>query len=342
MVRRAVVVLASLFAFSAWSQAQVSPTIQSSRSDSALSPTSRHSNSISGSVLGSDNKPMRDVRVELSDVHTGQVVNSSYTGLGGDFEFTQIPQGTYRVVAVSGTQQAEEVVEVSSWSSIVNLRLPSRGKSDDDAARRNTISVAQYRVPEKAREELRKAREASTKGRMDEAQSRVARALEIHPAYADALTFRAILKLTAKDTAGAVLDLEKAIECDGNYAMAYMVLGTAFNIQSKFDEAIRALERGESLAPDAWQAYFELGKAYAGKADFNAAVAKLDRAQTLAPPDYPLVRLVRAHVLMQLHRYSDAVADLLLYLEKKPNGQDSDLAQKMLEQAQEAMANAQK
>lgn len=284
---------------------------------------------------------MRDVRVELRDFHTGQVVNSGYTGLGGDFEFTQVPQGSYRVVALSGTQQAEEVVEVSSWSSIVNLRLPSRSKSDDDATRRNTISVAQYQVPEKARDELRKAREASTKGRMDEAQSRVARALEIHPAYADALTFRAILKLTTKDTEGAVLDLQKAIECDGNYAMAYMVLGTAFNIESKFDEAIRALERGESLAPDAWQAYFELGKAYAGKADFKTSLAQLNRAQTLAP-DYPLIRLVRAHVMMQLHQFSDAVADLQVYLEKKPNGQDSDLAQKMLLQAQAAMANAQK
>jgi tetratricopeptide (TPR) repeat protein len=201
--------------------------------------------------------------------------------------------------------------------------------------------VAQYRVPEKAREELRKAREASTKGRMDEALSRVAKALEIHPQYADALTFRAVLKLTTKDTAGAVLDLQKAIEYDGNYAMAYMVLGSALNIQSKFDEAIRTLERGESLAPGAWQAYFELGKAYAGKADFKSSLAQLNRAETLAP-EYALIRLVRAHVFIQLHQFSDAVADLQVYLEKKPNGQDSDLAQKMLLQAQEGMAKAQK
>jgi tetratricopeptide (TPR) repeat protein len=292
-------------------------------------------------VLDSDNKPARDVRVELRDVHTGQVVNSVYTGGGGDFEFTGVPQGTYHLVALSGTQQAEEVVEVSSWNSLVNLRLPSHGKPETDASKRNTVSVAQYRVPEKAREELRKAREASTKGRMDEAQSRVAKALEIHPAYADALTFRAILKLTAKDTPGAVLDLQKAIECDGSYAMAYMVLGSAFNIESKFDEAIRALERGESLSPDAWQAYFELGKAYAGKGDYKTSLAQLNRAQTLAP-EYALIHLVRAHVLMQLHQFADAVADLQVYLTKKPNGPDSDLAQKMLAQAQGAMSDAEK
>lgn len=340
MVRRAVVVLASVFAFSVWSQAQENPTIQSSRSQSALS-SPRSFTSLSGSVISSDNKPMRDVRVELRDSHTGQVVNSVYTGVGGDFEFTGIPQGTYHVVALSGTQQAEEIVDVGSWNSLVNLRLPSRGKADDDATRKNSISVAQYRVPDKAREELRKAREASVKGRMDEAQSRVAKALEIHPTYADALTFRAILKLTTKDTAGAVLDLQKAIECDGNYAMAYMVLGSALNIESKFDEAIRTLARGETLAPDAWQTYFELGKAYAGKADYKTSLTQLNRAHNLAP-DYALIHLVRAHVLMQLHQFADAVADLQVYLEKKPNGPESDVAQKMLAQAQEGMANAEK
>src|SRR5262249_31535981 len=340
MVRRAVIVFVSLFAFSVLLQAQENPAMQSARQQSSLASTTRHFNSISGSVFGSDNKPMSDVRVELRDTRNGQVLNSVYTGLGGDFQFSEIPQGLYRVVALSGTTQAEEVVEVNSWNSLINLRLPSRSKPDDNKGK-NTVSVAQYRVPEKAREELRKAREASTKGRMDEAQSRVARALEIHPTYADALTFRAILKLTTKDNHGAVADLERAIECDATYAMAYMVLGSAFNVESKFDEAIRALERGESLAPDAWQAYFELGKAYAGKADFKTSLAELNRAHTLAP-EYHLIRLVRAHVLMQLRQFNDAVADLQVYLEKKPDGQDSDLAQKMLQQAQAAMANAQK
>ncbi|HKF20428.1 MAG TPA: tetratricopeptide repeat protein [Candidatus Angelobacter sp.] len=341
MVRRAVIVLASLFAFCLYSPAQQAPQMQSSRPDSGLTP-SGHFNSVSGSVIGTDNKPVSDVRVELRDFRTGQVVSAMSTGTGGDFEFTGIAPGHYRVVAVSGTQQTEEAVEVSSWNSLVNLRMPPRDTAGDkDATRRNTITVAQYRVPDKAREELRKAREASTKSRMDEAQSHVAKALEIYPQYADALTFRAVLKLTTKDTAAAVLDLQKAIEYDGNYAMAYMVLGSAFNIQSKFDEAIRTLERGESLAPDAWQAYFELGKAYAGKADFKTSLAQLNRAATLSP-DYSLIRLVRAHVFMQLHQFSDAVADLQVYLEKKPNGEESDIAMKMLQQAQEAMANAQR
>src|SRR5262249_35691949 len=149
---------------------------------------------------------------------------------------------------------------------------------------------------------------------------------------------RAILKLSNKETEDAIADLEKAIQSDGSYAMAYMVLGSAFNVQAKYDEAIRALERGQSLCPDAWQAYFEMGKAYAGKSDFKASLAQLNRAITLAPADYMLIHLVRGHVLMQLQQYGDAITDLEAYLQGKPAGQDSDLAQKLLEQAKALLA----
>jgi len=298
---------------------------------------SRYSNSVSGSVRGADNRPLGNVHVELRDSN-GSIVGSVSTGNGGDFEFRQIAQGTYHVIATAGVDQADERVEVNSWTTTVNLRMSASGSKPPNDDGRSTVSVAQYRVPERAREELRKAREASMKGKVPEAQNHVAKALEIYPQYADALTMRAILKLAARNAEGAVQDLEKAIQYDGSYAMAYLVLGSAFNSEAKFDDAIRALQRGETLSPDAWQAYFEMGKAYLGKTDYPAALHQLDRAQSLAPPDYQLIRLIRAHVLMQMDRYAEAVTDLQTYLEKNPEGADAELAQKMLDEAKASLA----
>lgn len=303
----------------------------------------RNFSAISGSVFSSDNRPVGNVRVELRDARTGAVVTSAYTGMGGYFEFSQLAQGTYEVVAYSGAQQAQERVDLSSVNSSVSLRLPATSNAAaNDGNGRQTVSVAQYKVPEAAREELRKAREATLKKKLDEAQLHLEKSLGLDPDYADALTLRAILRLDAKDAEGAVTDLQKAIQSDGNYAMAYMVLGSAFNTQLKFDEAIRALQRGESLAPDSWQVYFEMGRAYAGKTDYEAAVRQLDRAQSLAPQEYPVIHLIRAHALMGLTRYSDAIADLETYLSKNPNGPDAEQAHKMLEKAQESVAAAQK
>ena len=338
MVSRAVIFLSSTLVLSFFCAAQDPPRfpIPGAPSDprNQLS-TTRYSNSITGSVRAADNRPLGNIRVELRD-NTGNMVNTVSTGLGGEFEFRQVAQGTYRVIAVSGVDQAEERVEVTAWSTPVNLRLS--GTKPPSPGERGTISVGQYKVPERARDELRKAREASEKGKTEEAQTHVAKALEIYPNYADALTMRGILKLAARNAEGAVEDLQHAIECDGSYAMAYLVLGSAFNSQAKFDDAIRALQRGETLSPGAWQTHFEMGKAYLGKTDYPSSLHELDRAQSLAPAGYPLIRLIRAHVLMQLDRYADAMTDLQTFLDKNPEGPDAELAQKMLDQARTSLA----
>lgn len=345
MVLRAAVFAILLVSFLGSSLAQIGSLAQNGPYPGGHSPwnsRTRNFNSISGSVFSADNRPMGNVRVELRDGNTGTLLSSAYTGVGGSFEFPQLPQGRYEVVAFSGAQQVQEQVEVTSMATSVNLRLPVTSTAANDGNGRQTVSVAQYKVPEAARKELRKAREASLKNKTDDAQQHLQKALELDPDYADALTLRAILKLDAKDSEGAVSDLRKAIQSDGSYAMAYLVLGSAFNTQRKFDDAIHALERGQSLAPDAWQAYFEMGRAYSGKTDYEAAVHQLDRAQSLAPQEYPAIRLIRAYALMGLTRYGDAIADLQTYLLKNPNGADAEKARKMLQQAQASMAAAQK
>jgi tetratricopeptide (TPR) repeat protein len=299
--------------------------------------------SISGSVLGADNRPADHVRVELRDGRTGTVLTSIYTTSGGAFEFNQLPRGSYAIVASAGTEQVEERVELHSINSSVTLRLQGQSAAPaSDGNGKQAVSVAQLKVPQAARDELKKAQEATLKSRIDEAQQHVEKALGIDPDYADALTLRAILKLDSRDTDGAVADLQKAIQSDANYAMAFMVLGSAFNAQLKYDDAIHALERAQTLAPDAWQAYFEMGRACDGKGDYQAAIRSFDRAQRLAPQEYPLIRLIRAHSLMGLTRYGDAIAELEAFLQKNPVGPDADQAQKMLEKAKEAAAETPK
>lgn len=288
-------------------------------------------NALSGTVVAADNKPLADVLVELRGSN-GSTVSSVYTNSSGTFEFPPLAPGTYNVIATSGVDQAQERVEIGSFPSSLRLRLPHSSTASDGNGN-TSVSVAQYRVPEKARDALRKAREASIKGKKDEAQKQLARALEIYPKYADALTLRAILKMDERDLPGAVADLQQAITDDENCPMAYLVMGAVFNTESKFDDAIRSLQRGQSLTPNSWQAYFEMAKALVGKAQYEPALRQLDRAQTLAPKDYPPIHLVRAHAMMALNNYSDAMTELQAYLAKAPQGAASQEAQKMLDQA---------
>lgn len=305
-------------------------------SSSVMNPSRVDNRSISGTVQDTMGNPLQNVRVELTD-GGGTVVNSAYTGPSGRFEFTRVAAGTYQIVATSGLQQASERVDASSFSNLVSIRMQGSGKPAD-GVEGDSISIAQYRVPAKAREAYRKAHSALEKGKLDDASKHLAKALEICPNYAEALTLRGILELNRQDSQAAVADLDKAIKADANYAMAYMVMGSALNMQSKFDEAIRALQRGESLAPNYWQAHFEMGKSYIGKADYPAALRQLERAESLAPEEYPLIYLLRAHALLSMKQFPEAMTALQAYLQKDPKGANVEQAQKMMEQAQAFMA----
>jgi tetratricopeptide (TPR) repeat protein len=299
---------------------------------SPFSGPMRESGTITGTVQDTQNHPLKDVRVELSNGN-GVVINSAYTNVSGNFEFTHVAQGLYTVVATNGLQQASERVEANGFTTSVAIRIEAAGKPEDGVSG-NAISIAQYKVPGKAREEYRKARDAMEKEKLEEAGKHLAKALEIFPKYADALTLRAVLELNQHNADAALTDLDKAVKADANYAMAYMVMGSALNMQSKFDEALRALERGESLAPDYWQAQFEMGKSYIGKSDYAAALSHLQRAQAMAPQDYALIYLLQAHALLAMKQYPEAMSALQVYLQKEPGGPNRAEAEKMLEKAQ--------
>jgi len=333
MFRQAMISIAALVLSSSCSLAQMNNNnpFQRQQPQSRLSGQDTF-NALTGTVRTSDNKPLKDVRVELRDAQSGSSAGSTYTTASGTFEFPRLNPGVYEVIATSGLEEARERVEIAGMASMVNLRMPASSVATDGNGQ-NSISVAQYKVPDKARDEFKKAKEASSKQKLDEAQKHIAKALEIYPKYADALTLRGILKLDAKDQDGAVADLQQALEFDGNNAMAYLVLGAALNMQSKYDDAIRALERGEALSPNSWQAYFEMGKSLVGKAQYEPALRQLDRAQALAPAEYPLIHLVKAHAMLALNNYSDAMTELQAYLDKEPRGPNSQQAQKMLAQA---------
>ena len=337
MIMRATFLAASLSFFSCFSFAQTGVLMQRQLpGDSSISRLGEEG-SLSGTVYSIvGGRPMGNVRVDLRQVTNGSTIGSAYTSSSGVFEFQSVPHGVYQVVAVSGISQAEERVEINSWRASVNLRMPpSQGPPQGGDA--DTVSVAQFKVPKKAREEFQKAQQALAKQKLEEAQKRVARALEIYPDFADALTLRAILQLSG-NVPGAIADLQKAIHCDGNYALAYSVLGAALNSQARFDEALQTLARGQSLAPEAWQTYFEMAKAHIGKQDYQTALRELDRAQSLTPGRYLPLRLVRAQALVSLKQYPQAVAELQAYVEKEPDGPGAVAAHKMLDQLREVMA----
>src|SRR4051812_14401696 len=267
---------------------------------SAVAQRASIGGSISGSAVTADGKAAADARVEVRAMSTGRVITSTYTNFAGTFDIQDVPSGSYEVVVTSGLSQATETASVHDDAANVTIRLPNTAGGNSEAGSADTVSVAQMKVPEKARDALKKARKALSKEDNAEATKQVNHALELYPDFAEALTFRSLLKLDAGQVDAALDDLQAATNADSSYPMAYLILGAAFNAKSRFDDSIRVLDRGISLAPNSWQGYFELAKAYLGKQDVNAALKHINKACDLAPKEYAPIHLIRANIYLTL------------------------------------------
>jgi len=287
--------------------------------------------SITGSVRTMDNNPVPNARVDIRDLSTGRALATGYSGPAGNFALDNVPSGTYEVVATSGLSEAREQIHVDGMSALVSLRMP---KTEPEDARGATISVAAMRIPNKAKNELKKARDAMQKGKQDVACEHLAKALQIAPNFSDALTLRGLIAYSDGNLQAASEDLDKAIKADNNNAMAYVAMGSIYNAKNDFDSAISELNRGISLNPTAWQAYFEMGRAELGKGDYDSALRQATTAEQMGGKAFAPIHLVKGHAFLGLKAYGDAVSEFEKFLDTDKNSPESSQVRQELQQAE--------
>lgn len=285
---------------------------------------------ISGSVVTPQGDPISEARIEVRELQTGTILASGYTRANGSFEFSALPMTNYEVIAVHGMAETRERVPAGEMNAAVTLRLNTADPNAQQADGNATVSVAEYKVPEKAREAYHKAEAALAKNKLEDVGKYLNKALEVYPSYAPALTLQAVMALDKNDPNTAVDELDKAIHSDPGYAVAYTAMGAALNQLRKFDEALRACDRAVTLTPNAWQPYFEMAKSYFGKADYQHSLEQLARAQREIPHDYAPIHLMRAHAMLRLKDYSDAVGELQAFLTLAPQDSQSPQARDTL------------
>jgi Tfp pilus assembly protein PilF len=307
-------------------------TTQTNSSRFGALPNSAISDATAGAVTGTvhtiDEHGVADARVDLRGT-TGELVVSGYTDSRGIFNIDHVPAGTYEIVASKGVNEARDRVQVMGMQTSVNLRLATQAMAADGSS---SVSVSQFKVPEKARKIYQKGDEALQKNKLDEAKKYAQKALDMYPQFAEALTLRGILEINDNAIDAGMSDFDAAIKADPSYALAYTTMGAALNRMQKYDEATRSLMRAVTLQPTAWQAYYELAKSYLGKGDYKTALKNISKACEISQ-EYAPVHLVRAHALLGLKMYQDAVGELELYLTREPSGAAADSARKTLNMA---------
>lgn len=271
-------------------------------------------------------------QVELSSVGSLPINQQAMCGKDGSFEFLSIPRGEYNLVVRSGTSEYTQQLSLMSPHEDVEIRVPSRVTSSS-----NTVSVAEMRVPQKAREELEKANQAMQKGETAKADDYAKKALAKDPQFARALTLRAVLMLGRNQLASALQMVNTSVSIDPLVPTTQFVRASVLNAMGKAKEAQAAAEQGLRLS-GSWQGHYELARALMGQGHFRQALAEINRAAGSAPSTFDSLPLLRASALLRVGDFSTAQTLLTEIIKKTPGNEP---AVQLLQAAKRAMsANA--
>jgi Tfp pilus assembly protein PilF len=234
----------------------------------------------------------------------------------GSFELQGVPAGEYELVVQNGLAETRTSISVNAGANFVTLTLPSTGKpgQNDDSI----VSAAQLAVPKKARHQYEKAEDAARKNKWAEANQYLQRALVIWPKFAEALVLRAILERNESSAEQAITDAEKAVASDPSYAKAYVVLGAVYTDVNRWDDAVRALDHGVSMAPDYWQGYYEMSRALLLKKDFAGALQQAQKASDVGRTNFAMLHLIKGYAYLGLSNQPAARTELETYVKLQP------------------------
>ncbi len=217
-------------------------------------------------------------------------------------------------------------------SAVLALASQQSASQTPATPKNGTVSVQDLQVPDRAKESLFKSFDRYHKNDLQGALKAANQAVSAWPQYARALSFRGYLELKLNQLEAAQNDLEHALRINPGLQSTYLHLGTTLNQEGRYDDAILALNHLAAMRPDTWQWAYEKSKSLMGKKDYAGALELINQAETLigAAQIPSEVHFVRAHALIGLQQYGEAIPELQSFLSAEPNGPLAQSAREML------------
>jgi Flp pilus assembly protein TadD len=232
----------------------------------------------------------------------------------GQFHFRNLQPGTYIVSAfIRHHGEARRTVVVTSSFADANgivritIPLPPETSSVDRARRRSTVSLGELSIPDSARQLLLEAQKDLAKRDTDHAIVHLKKAVELAPAFSEALNSLGVIAYQTRDYAQAEQYFRKAVQAKpGSWTPMLNLGGVLLNLGRPQDALEYNLYAVQSHPNDAL-ANSQLGMNYYQLEQFDQAEPYLAKAERLDPSHFSHPQLILAQIYA---RRGDKVATL--------------------------------
>jgi len=178
-------------------------------------------------------------------------------------------------------------------------------------------------VPDAARQEYERGREALNGNKFDQADAALKKAIEIFPEYFMALELLGTEYVKRGQYNAALPLLAHAVEVNRRAPKSLYALGVAHLKLNHLPEATDWLKKAASEDAANINVYIMLGQAYGNNREYDPAVTALKKAIEIGGEQAAEVHFYLAAIYNKQNKYSEAIKELEIYLKQ---GKDVDRA----------------
>jgi len=183
-----------------------------------------------------------------------------------------------------------------------------------------TVNAQEAEVPASARKEYEAGQKIlADKKDADGSIKHFEKAIQIYPKYSDAYLALGLVHLDLGKLEAAQGELQSANELNPNNPGGYLALGSLFNRQKKYDDAVKALTRGLQLNSEVPLGQYELSKTYWAMGNWQEAEPHAQKAAELSPGLAP-VHVLLGNIALRKQDTLGALKEFKEYLHLDPNG----------------------
>lgn len=280
----------------------------------------------------------RGVMVTMDSATSGTVANAQ-TDDQGKFTLTANAMGVYIVHAkYPGYEEVSIRVDMTiTPTTFIEVKLIPVTK-EAVAPTGEAVSVASLNVPDRARKEFEKGRKTLLEDKDPEhSVSSLRKAVEIHPAFAEAHFLLGTAYMDLKKWPEAQASLEKAVEHNEKYFAARLALGTCLAQQGNFAAAEAQLKRGLELNPETVAGQTEMARVLLAQGKWQDAEPCARKAIALNA-DEPIAHVLLGNILLRKREPQGALDEFNKYLKLDPKGPFAPGARDMVSKIEKALA----